>query len=160
MDRQFILSQLKTLRLDEAELRLALIDEAITWIGTPYHTNADIKGVGVDCGMILIRIFSAVGAIEFFDPRPYPEQWAFTQKMELYLQTIQRFAAQEVTVPLPGDVVVFKISDTGLHGHGALVTSWPDIIHANPPGNCREDNCIANWTLRRRTPRFFSRWAR
>jgi cell wall-associated NlpC family hydrolase len=80
MDRQQILSQLKTLEPGEAAMRLALIDEAMTWIGTPYHTNADIKGVGVDCGMILIRVFSAVGAIEFFDPRPYPEQWALRRK--------------------------------------------------------------------------------
>ena len=29
-----------------------------SWIGTPYHNCADIKGVGVDCGMLLVRCSS------------------------------------------------------------------------------------------------------
>ncbi len=158
MNIERITAELGAVEPSEARMRWALVREAATWLGTPYHTNGDIKGAGVDCGMILIRTFANVGAIQFFDPRPYPEQWSFTQKTELYLNTIKRFAAQEVSAPLPGDVAVFKIGNC--YGHGALVTSWPDIIHANPPGVCREDNCVANLTLRRRPPRFFSRWAR
>ena len=34
-----------------------VIAEARTWIGAPYHPQGDIKGVGVDCGMLLVRIF-------------------------------------------------------------------------------------------------------
>ena len=152
-----ILSALGSLSKEEAGLRLRVVEEATSWIGTPYHTNGDIKGAGVDCGMLLIRVYADTGVIEPFDPRPYPAQWSFNQRTELYLQSILRFAT-EVESPLPADVAVFKVGHCW--GHGAIITSWPDIIHANPPSFCREDNCRMNLSLRKRTPRFFSRWAR
>ena len=31
--------------------------EALTWLGTPYHHQGRVKGVGVDCGQILIAIY-------------------------------------------------------------------------------------------------------
>ena len=31
-----------------------MVKEAYTWLGTPHRNFAKIKGVGVDCGMLLI----------------------------------------------------------------------------------------------------------
>jgi len=52
-------------------MREKIVAEARSWIGTPYHNCADIKGVGVDCGMLLVRVFVDLGLVEPFDPRPY-----------------------------------------------------------------------------------------
>lgn len=157
MDMKAILKDLAQLDSAEAGARLRVIEEAASWLGTPYHTNGDVKGAGVDCGMILIRVYSDAGVIEAFDPRPYPAQWSFTQRTERYLDLIQGFAA-EVEVPLPADVALFQVGHCW--GHGAIVTSWPMLIHANPPGECREDNWRNNLSLRSRRPRFFSKWAK
>ena len=42
-------------------MREKIVAEARSWIGTPYHNCADIKGVGVDCGMLLVRVFVDLG---------------------------------------------------------------------------------------------------
>ena len=37
--------------------------EALTWLGTPYHHQGRVKGVGVDCGQILISIYEKAGIL-------------------------------------------------------------------------------------------------
>lgn len=144
---------------EESRLRREIVKEALTWIGTPYHENGDVKRAGVDCGMILIRVYQKVGLVDpSFDPRPYPIQWAFNQRAERYLSIVEKFAGEIAGPPLPGDVVLFKVGHCW--AHGGIVTSWPDIIHANPPSACREDSCTRNLGLSKRTPRFFSVWAK
>lgn len=130
--------------------------EAFTWVGTPYVSNGSIKDVGVDCAMILIEIFSRVGLIPWFDPRPYPAQWAIHQRTELYLEAVLTWAGEVEGPPKPGDVVLFKFGHCW--AHGGIVTEWPNLIHANPPGKCRSDSFVSNYNLAKRRPRFFSYW--
>lgn len=139
----------------EREQRIAVVREALTWAGTPYHANADVKGAGVDCGMFLIRVYSKVGIIEYYDPRPYPVQWSFNQRSERYLEHIQKYCKEVDPPPLPGDVVVFQVGHTW--AHSSIVTHWPDMIHANRLV-CQEDNWWLDLNLRNRKPRFFSPW--
>ena len=37
-------------------MRAAVVHEALSWIGTPYHTGARLKSVGTDCGMFLAEV--------------------------------------------------------------------------------------------------------
>ena len=50
-------------------MREKIVAEARSWIGTPYHNCADIKGVGVDCGMLLVRVYVDTGVVPPFDHR-------------------------------------------------------------------------------------------
>ncbi len=72
---------------DEAAQRAAIVREARSWIGTPYHNCADVKGRhgGVDCGMLLVRVFVDTGLVAPFDPRPYPPDWHLHRSEEKYL---------------------------------------------------------------------------
>ena len=142
--------------LSELEARQLVVQEAMTWVGTPYISNGNLKVIGVDCAMIMVMIFSNTGLIEFFDPRPYPPQWAIHQKTERYLETILKFAGEIEGDPQPGDLVLCQFGHCW--AHGALVVGWPTVIHANPPGNCRIDNYVENYSLRKRKVRFFSYW--
>ena len=145
----------------EGEERLAIIAEARSWVGTPYHENAAVKGAGVDCGMLPLMVFSTVGLIEFCDPRPYPSQWHLHQKAERYLELVLGYA-REVENPKPADLVMFKIGHT--YSHAAIVVEWPTcVIHANGK-ECQYDD-PSSCTLFRRLiknspPRFFSVWPR
>lgn len=40
------------IELPVSEQRAAVAQEALAWLGTPYHHHARIKGVGVDCAQI------------------------------------------------------------------------------------------------------------
>ncbi len=142
----------------EQRERLAVVEEAKTWIGTPYHTNADVKGAGIDCGMLLVRVYVDTGVIEPFDPRPYPSQWAFHQKAERYLAIVLRFGKEFPGPPLPGDLAMFKVGNCW--AHGVIVIDWPLVIHANPPGVCDYHNIGKDFALSKREIRFFSPWGK
>lgn len=110
-------------------LQTAVLAEASTWLGTPWHHEADVKGAGVDCAMLLIRVFAAVGAIAQFDPRPYPIDHMLHSDQERFLGWLQQHAYPVTSgAPQPADVVVYRVGRC--YSHGAIVTQWPHIIHA------------------------------
>ena len=117
------------MNLIEAEERARVVAAARQWIGTRYQNCADIQGVGVDCGMLLVRVFVDTGLCAPFDPRPYPADWHLHRSEERYLGFIFDRCA-EVETPAPGDVAVFRYGRT--YSHGAIVTrSDPlTIVHA------------------------------
>jgi hypothetical protein len=48
--------------MDEA-MRAAVVKEALTWLGTPYHHHARVKGVGVDCARLLCAVYEASACV-------------------------------------------------------------------------------------------------
>lgn len=111
------------------EQRKAVVAEALRWVGTPYVSCADVHGVGVDCAMLLVRVYASVGLIpKEYDPRPYAPQWYLHQNEELYLGGLERFAHRVETAE-PGDVAVYRFGRTA--GHGAIVVDDDYIVHAH-----------------------------
>ena len=116
----------------ESEQRAAILAEARSWIGTPYHHMADIKGVGVDCAMILVRVFCDLGLVAPFDPRPYTRDWHLHRGEERYLAALLE-RAHLVARPEPGDIVVFRYGRCFSHG-GIVTRAAPlTILHAFHP---------------------------
>ena len=107
-----------------------IIAEALTWLGTPYQHAQMVKGAGVDCGMILVGIFSAVGLIPpEFRPKPYAPDWHMHRSEEKYLDQIKGFAHEiERNQAQRGDVVVFKFGRT--FSHGAVIIDASLVLHA------------------------------
>lgn len=111
----------------EKQQRAAVVAEAMTWLRTPYHHQASIKGAGVDCAMILVEVYHACGLIPKIDPRPYPPDWHFHRDEERYLGWIEQHA-HEVEIPHPGDIALYKFGRCV--SHAAIIINWPTIIHA------------------------------
>jgi cell wall-associated NlpC family hydrolase len=149
--------------MDEAETkqRAAIVAEARSWLKTPYHHQGDVKHAGVDCGMLLVRVFVDAGLCEPFDPRPYPQDWMLHRSEERYLGFIFD-RTKEVAAPLPGDVMVFRYGRCYSHGGIVTCTNPVTIIHAfGPVRAVIEDEVTSNLTLCNpgRKPKFFSYWA-
>ena len=107
-----------------------ITNEALTWLNTPYHHMANLRGVGVDCAMFLVEVFKQLGAVPVdLDPRPYPHDWHMHRGEERYLAWLDKYAdrvpADQVQ---PGDVVTFKFGRCV--SHAGIVIDWPLIIHA------------------------------
>lgn len=113
--------------LQEQSGRSRVVEEAKTWIGTPYHHAASVKGAGVDCGTLLIEVYSDAGIIERFKPRKYSRQFHLHRDEEWYKQYVETWATP-VEDPKPGDLVLFKVGR--LYAHGAIILDWPLVIHA------------------------------
>lgn len=105
----------------------AIVNEAMSWDGTPYHHHGRIKGVGVDCAMILCEVYHAVGLVERVDPGNYPTDWHQHQHREMYREWLERYA-DKVDDPQPGDVLLYKFGKVG--SHAAIVLDYPKVIHA------------------------------
>ncbi len=146
----------------ESAQRAAVIAEARSWIGTPYHNCADIRGVGVDCGMLLVRVFVDTGLCAPFDPRPYPVDWHLHRCEERYLGFIFE-RARQIGSAEPGDVMVLRYGRC--YSQGGIVTKPRPltIVHAYYPARrVVEEEIAQNAVLAdaARAPRFFSWWAR
>lgn len=142
----------------EHDHRAKIVAEARTWIGTPYHSCADVRGVGVDCGMLILRVFVDTGLCEPFDPRPYAEDWHLHRSEEKYLGFIFD-RCKEVQAPSPGDVMVFRYGRCYSHGGIVTIATPLTIIHAFQPAGCVfEEPVASNAVLDEpcRAPRFFS----
>jgi len=115
----------------EAAQRAAVVAEARTWLNTPYHHRGAIKGVGVDCAMLLIEVYRACGLIPAIDPGHYPPDWMMHRSEERYLGIVEQHATRIDGVPLPGDAAVYQVGRC--FSHGAIVIDWPLIVHAYLP---------------------------
>jgi cell wall-associated NlpC family hydrolase len=148
----------------EPEQRLAVVAEAGSWIGTPWHHMADKKGAGIDCAMLLVRCFCDTGLVPAFDPRPYPRDWMMHQAVERLLGNVLDAGGVEVETPQPGDIVLWRV---GLCLSHAGIVSRIDgqsvfVIHAYAKARQVQEDDI---TLQGRASddkyprRFFSLWA-
>lgn len=108
--------------------REKVIAEATSWIGTPYHHQARVKGHGVDCGTLLIEVFHRCGLIPNVNPGNYSMEWHLHHSAEQYLNWVEQYA-DPVLQPLPGDVAIFRFGRT--FSHGTIVVDWPNVIHAH-----------------------------
>ena len=110
------------------DLRQRIVEEARSWLGTPYHHQAMVKGAGVDCAMILVAVYRAVGLIPAsFDPRPYPQDWHLHRDAERYLGNITRFCC-EVETPQVGGIAVWRFGRT--FSHGGICIGGNQVIHS------------------------------
>ncbi|MDQ6704007.1 MAG: hypothetical protein M3Z96_13450 [Pseudomonadota bacterium] len=144
----------------EAAERRTIVHEARSWIGTPYHNQGDIKGVGVDCAMLLLRVFVDKGLCEPFDPRPYADDFYLHRSDEKYLAAILG-RAKEVAAPLPGDLMVFRYGRCYSHGGIVTLASPLTIVHAYAPAFMVLEEIVAqNIKLCsiKRNPKYFSYW--
>lgn len=140
--------------------RRAVIAEAHTWLRTPYHHAANLKGVGVDCAQIMCEVYPT--ALRWMAGRKietpyYPQDWHLHRGEELYLQIIEQYA-EPVAAPKMGDIVVYRFGRT--YSHGAIVIDWPNsIIHALMQSRCVTlDNPLTNMELAARARLFYSPW--
>ena len=49
-------------------MRETILREALTYLGTPYHAQGRMKGVGVDCATFLCEVYEKAGVIPHVDP--------------------------------------------------------------------------------------------
>ncbi len=113
--------------MNEQEQRQSVVEEVKTWIGTPYHHQGRIKGVGVDCATILCEVYEAVGLIPHVDPRPYPPDWHLHRDGERYMGWMHQYA-KEIDNPKHGDIALWKFGRC--FSHGGIIIAENTIVHS------------------------------
>jgi cell wall-associated NlpC family hydrolase len=134
--------------------RAAVVAEALSWLNTPYHPHARLKGAGVDCAMLPAEVYEAAGLIPHVEPEHYPVDWHLHRDEERYLSVVLAHA-RETTYVQPGDLVLYKWGRC--FAHGGIVIQWPTIVHAFIGQGVVEANGTAG-RLADREHKFYTLW--
>lgn len=108
-------------------IREQIVAEAMTWLRTPWHHAARIKGAGVDCAQFLIAVYMAVGLIAEPAIEDYPRDWHLHRDEPRFLRHLLAYT-DPVDAPLPGDIAMFHYGRQD--AHGAIVVGPGLVIHA------------------------------
>lgn len=111
--------------------RLEVVTAARGWLETPFHHQARLKGVGVDCAGLVIGVARELGIVPTdFDVDTYPRTPDGRSLLRLTDLHMTRMSVQQSM--RPGDVVVVSFDKdpqhlgiVGDYRHGGL-----SIIHA------------------------------
>ena len=107
--------------------RTTVVEVAKSWIGTPWHHAARIKGAGVDCAQLLIGVYVEAGLVESFETEAYPMDWMLHREEEKFLSYVDQHM-NPVALPSAGDTAVWVYGRC--FSHAAIVVDWPVLIHA------------------------------
>jgi cell wall-associated NlpC family hydrolase len=112
-----------------ADQRAAVVAEAMSWLGTPWHHASRVKGAGVDCANLVIAAYHGAGVMPDIQPGEYPRDWHIHKTEERFLAFVPSFAREIAEAEVgPGDLILFRIGR--VYSHGAIVTAWPRGVHA------------------------------
>ena len=112
-----------------------VIAAARSWLGTPYHDQASLKGVGCDCLGLARGVWREVVGPEPFPIPTYTRDWAETGVREVLAEGAR---AMMIEVPPPeappGALVLFRMLPRAIAKHVGILTG-PAPGVGNGPGN-------------------------
>jgi NlpC/P60 family putative phage cell wall peptidase len=132
-----------------------IVVEARGWIGTPYVHQASCRGAGTDCLGLLRGVWRGIFGAEPVAVPPYTADWGEAGGRELLL-TAANALLVPVAVPSPGDVLLFRMRDSGIAKHlgiAAEVGAAATFVHAYTGHGVVESPLSGPW-LRRVVARF------
>ena len=109
-----------------------IVKEALSWENTPYHHKACVKGVGVDCAMLVLGIAKNTNLVDKSKPAPeYSTQWHLHNREEKLLGVLADFGCEEINTKnmQPGDIVTFQFGR--VTSHSGIVLENNQMIHAH-----------------------------
>jgi cell wall-associated NlpC family hydrolase len=112
--------------------RKSVVDEAITWMRTPYYHGNPVKGSGVSCSWFVAAVYNNALGIHLEVP-DHSEQWWLNNAKELYLEGLnqQGFIQIKKEEVKDGDVAVSRFAPIGycpVYNHSGIITKWPEIL--------------------------------
>jgi len=129
--------------------RIAIVDEARAWIGTPYRHQASLKGVGCDCLGLVRGVWRGLIGDEPQSAPAYSRDWAEASGEEALAQAARAHLIEiEPSQFVPGDVLLFRYRDRYPAKHAAIVTAPDLMVHAHD-GAAVAEVAIAPWWRRR-----------
>lgn len=129
--------------------RKTIVAVARTWIGTPYHHQASLKGAGVDCIGLIRGVWRELFGREPEALPAYSGDWAEATGHEAMLQAAGRHLAPiDPALVREGDVIVFRLRAGAVAKHAAIATGAGRMIHAQE-GVPVAEVALGSWWRRR-----------
>ncbi len=111
--------------------RQKIVAVARSWIGTPYHHQASVKGIGTDCLGLVRGVYREVYGHEAEAPPSYTPDWAEASGIETMLKAATRHLDRRSLESMAlGDVIIFRLRPSMVAKHAAIVSEPQKMIHA------------------------------
>ena len=109
----------------------AIIAAARSWLGTPYHDQASLKGVGCDCLGLARGVWREVVGPEPFLIEPYSRGWGETGQIEVLAEGARRMMREIAMAEIgPGALVLFRMVPRAIAKHVGVMTGPDSFIHS------------------------------
>lgn len=111
--------------------RAEIVRAARAWIGTPYHHQASLEGVGADCLGLVRGVWRNVMGADAEVPPAYTRDWAEATGEETMLAAARRHLVEiDAGTARPGDVLVFRLRAGTVAKHAAVLATPLTFVHA------------------------------
>ena len=106
-----------------------IISEALSWLGTPYHHRASLKGVGCDCLGFVRGVYRGVCGLEPRETPAYPQHNDGSESERL-IGALQAHLKHVAPPGEPGDIIVFRLRPNFPARHCGVLVEPARFIHA------------------------------
>jgi len=126
-----------------------VVAAARSWLGTPYHDQASLKGVGCDCLGLVRGVWREVVGPEPLPVPPYSRDWGETGPQEVLVEV-----AAKVMLPAdveriePGMLLLFRMRDDAIAKHCGIATGHRTFVHAYERLGVIEEPLTEAWRRR------------
>ena len=127
----------------------AVIAAARGWLGTPYHDQASLCGVGCDCLGLARGVWRDLVGAEPQPIPPYSRDWGETGAREVLVIGAR---AMMIEIPVarigPGALVLFRMAPRAIAKHVGILTAPDRFIHAYDRLGVIEEALTIAWSRR------------
>ena len=127
----------------------AVIVAVRRWLGTPYHDQASLRGVGCDCLGLARGVWRDVVGAEPQAVPPYSRDWGETGVREVLAVGAR---GMMIEIPLaqigPGALVLFRMAPRAIAKHVGILTAPDQFIHAYDRLGVIEEALTTAWSRR------------
>ncbi|MGM0583799.1 MAG: NlpC/P60 family protein [Pseudomonadota bacterium] len=126
-----------------------IITAARSWLGTPYHDQASVRGVGCDCLGLVRGVWREVVGPEPLPMPPYSRDWGETGSREVLAKAARRVMIERPVSDLaPGALVLFRMRRGALAKHCGILSAPDRFIHAYERTGVIEEALTPAWRRR------------
>ena len=108
-----------------------VIAVARAWVGTPYHDQASVKGVGCDCAGLARGIWRELLGAEPARLPAYSRDWGEVGSRETFADFVRPFLIEiPIAAAGPGSLLLFRMRRDGPAKHCGVLIDDDLFIHA------------------------------
>ena len=120
-----------------------------SWLGTPYHDQASLKGVGCDCLGLARGVWREVVGNEPFVIPPYSRDWGETGPHEVLADGARPMLPElDPSEAGPGALILFRMMPRAIAKHVGILTEADTFIHAYERLGVIEEPLTLPWRRR------------
>ena len=119
------------------------------WLGTPYHDQASVRGVGCDCLGLARGVWREVVGPEPLPIPPYSRDWGETGPCEVLAEGARTCMIEiEPSKAGPGTLLLFRMGPRAIAKHVGILTEPDRFIHAYERLGVIDESMTAPWRRR------------